>query len=258
MNSPLITLTTDFGEEDWFVGTMKGVILGINSGVRIVDITHQVPRGDMRAGAYALMASYRFFPLGTIHLAVVDPGVGSERRAIAALTPNGIFVGPDNGVLSWALHQETILEVRQLENMKWCKCPVSRTFHGRDIFAPMAAYLSLGKGFLNVGRKLRRIERLPWPQPARTKKGWRGEVLYIDRYGNCMTNLTATMAEETGGGSVRVARRRVRLGGFYQSVSAGEAVALVSSVGFVEIAINGGSAAQKLGVSVGTAVELRF
>lgn len=135
----IITLTTDFGLADWFVGSMKGVILGINPQARIVDITHDVPAGDIRAGAFALLASYRCFPRNTVHVAVVDPGVGSERAAIAVRTEEYFFVGPDNGVLSFALAHENVQEVRHLQNEMLFRTPVSNTFHGRDIFAPVAA-----------------------------------------------------------------------------------------------------------------------
>ncbi len=152
-----ITLTTDFGLGDWFVGTMRAVILGIHPRANVVDITHGIPPGDIRAGAFALMASCRFFPRGTVHVAVVDPGVGSRRRAIAVRSANHFFVGPDNGVLSWALGLEEIKTIRLLENPEYFLAPVSRTFHGRDIFAPVAAHLSRGLRASRLGRELREV-----------------------------------------------------------------------------------------------------
>jgi hypothetical protein len=159
----LITLTTDFGTRDWFVGTMKGVVLGIHPPATVVDLTHEIPPGDIRAGAFALMTACRFFPKGTVHVAVVDPGVGSRRRAIAVQTANSCFVGPDNGVLSWALMREKIKTIRLLENREFFLEPVSHTFHGRDIFAPVAAHLSRGVAVSRLGRELKDFVRLPWP-----------------------------------------------------------------------------------------------
>ena len=153
--SRIITLTTDFGTKDWFVGSMKGVILGIQPEVLVVDITHDVSSGDIRGGAFALAASYSFFARGTIHLAVVDPGVGSDRAAIAVQTADYLFIGPDNGVLSWALRQESIKSIRKLENEKLFLRSISHTFHGRDIFAPVAAHLSKGWPSRNWARPSR-------------------------------------------------------------------------------------------------------
>src|SRR5262245_32283700 len=184
-----ITLTTDFGTRDWFVGTMKGVILGIKPRARVVDITHEIAPGDIRGGAFALMASCRYFPKGTLHVAVVDPGVGSRRRAIAVRTANSILIGPDNGVLSWALRGETIQSIRQLENRRYFLEPVSRTFHGRDIFAPVAAHLSRGVALERLGRELHDLVRLPWPEPVKQREEIRGEIVYIDRFGNAITNI---------------------------------------------------------------------
>jgi len=165
----IVTLTTDFGTRDWFVGTMKGVMLGINPRADIVDLTHEIPAGDIRAGAFALMAGCHYFPKGTVHVAVVDPGVGGPRRAIAVQTNDYFFVGPDNGVLSWALAREQIKTVRQLEQRKYLLDSVSRTFHGRDIFAPVAAHLSRGPAIQRLGREVKDWVRLPWPQPKRSR-----------------------------------------------------------------------------------------
>src|SRR5215468_7695472 len=140
----ILTLTTDFGTRDWFVGAMKGVILKVNPRAVLVDLAHEIEPGDIRRGAFALAASYRFFPRGTIHVVVVDPGVGSARRAVAVQTSDYLFVGPDNGVLSAALRREKILAAHWLQNKKYFLKPVSHTFHGRDVFAPVAAQLSRG------------------------------------------------------------------------------------------------------------------
>ena len=155
----------------------------------MVDLTHDLPPGDIRGGAFALAASHRFFPKGTIHVAVVDPGVGSRRRAIAVQTAKGVFVGPDNGVLSWALAKEKVRAIHALENEAYFLQPVSRTFHGRDIFAPVAAHLSRGVPIQKLGPALKDFVRLDWPEPRVRRGGFEGEVVYIDRFGNAITNL---------------------------------------------------------------------
>ena len=191
----VITLTTDFGTRDWFVGTMKGVIASIAPRSTVVDLTHDLPPGDIRGGAFALAASHRFFPKGTIHVAVVDPGVGSRRKAIAVQTAKGVFVGPDNGVLSWALAKEKIRAIHALENEAYFLQPVSRTFHGRDIFAPVAAHLSRGVPIQKLGPALKDFVRLDWPEPRVRRGGFEGEVVYIDRFGNAITNLEGGLVE---------------------------------------------------------------
>ena len=254
----VITLTTDFGSQDWFVGTMKGVILGVNPKATLVDITHEIPPGDIRAGAFALMSSYRFFPKGTVHVAVVDPGVGSERKAIAVQTANYTFVGPDNGVLSFALANEKITDVRQLENNKYFLNPVSHTFHGRDIFAPIAAHLSGGVAVSNLGPKQKHIIQLPWPRPEISRNRISGEVIYVDRFGNAITNILNTCLAGMKEAEVFIAGKRAcRVKPFYQSVPAGKAVAVPGSSGFLEIAVNGGSAAQSLGIKIGNTLTIR-
>lgn len=258
LSPPLLTLTTDFGLQDPFVGVMKGVILARCPGACIVDLTHGLPPGDVRAGAFALLTAHRFFPPGTVHVAVVDPGVGSGRPAVAARTPAAFFLGPDNGLLSWALSRVEPVEVRRLENARLWLQPVSATFHGRDVFAPVAAYLAGGGRFETVGPRVTNWVRLPWPAPGKTSAGWRGEVVYVDRFGNAITNLPATaLAGPMSGACVQLpARRRVPLGAFYQAVPPGRSVAVPGSSGFVEIAINGGNAARALRLRVGTPVTL--
>jgi S-adenosylmethionine hydrolase len=256
----VITLTTDFGTSDWFVGTMKGVIASIAPQCMVVDLTHDLPPGNIRGGAFALAASHRFFPKGTIHVAVIDPGVGSRRRAIAVQTANGVFVGPDNGVLSWALAKEKPRAIHALENEAYFLQPVSQTFHGRDIFAPVAAHLSRGVPIQKLGPALKEFVRLDWPEPRVRRGGLEGEVVYIDRFGNAITNLEGRLLEGSGRASCEVhAKRRWNcpLKTFYQAVPPKRPVALVGSSGFLEIAVNGGSAERVLGLRIGTRVVLR-
>ena len=254
-----MTLTTDFGTGDWFVGTMKGVIASLAPRTTVVDLTHDLPPGDIRGGAFALAASHRFFPKGTIHVAVVDPGVGSRRKAIAVQTAKGVFVGPDNGVLSWALAGEKVRAIHALENEAYFLQPVSRTFHGRDIFAPAAAHLSRGLPIQKLGPALKNFVRLDWPEPRVRRGGVEGEVVYIDRFGNAITNLEGSLLEGSSRASCEVyAKRRwvCPLKTFYQAVAPKTPVALVGSSGFLEVAMNGGSAAKALSVRVGTRVVL--
>jgi S-adenosylmethionine hydrolase len=254
----LITLTTDFGTIDWFVGTIKGVILGINSKAKIVDVSHGVPACNIRAGAFALAAACRFFPKGTIHTAVVDPGVGSVRDAIAIKTERYFFVGPDNGVLSWALRNERIREVRALKNEKYFLPQISKTFHGRDIFAPVAAHLSRGVAIEKLGPS-KEFVRLDWPEPRTKGRGMEGEVIYIDSFGNAITNLDCGCLKQFSEGRLEIVVKGKRLCAIescYAAVRAGKAVAVVGSSGFLEIAVNGGSAARNLRLVLGTRVRV--
>ena len=240
---------------------MKGVIASIARRATVVDLTHQIPPGDVRAGAFALAASYRFFPKGTIHIAVVDPGVGSERKAIAVQTVDYFFVGPDNGVLSWALQREKIKSIRALENQSCFLKPVSRTFHGRDIFAPAAAHLSGGLTIEKLGPARKDFVRLEWPQTRQTRRAVQGEIVYVDRFGNLITNLDAAALIPNDRTVAHVFLRGKRLcpiAAFYQAVESGKPVGVLGSAGFLEIAVNGGNASKKLKLSVGSQVEVRF
>lgn len=256
----IITLTTDFATHDWFVGTMKGVILGIAPHATIVDITHEIPPGDIRAGAFALAASHRFFPKGTVHVAVVDPGVGSERRALAVQTANCFFVGPDNGVLSLALAREKIKSIRHLSNDAFFLKPVSRTFHGRDIFAPVAAHLSRGVAIKKLGPRLEDFVKLDWPRLRFRDGKIEGEIVRVDRFGNLITNIDAENLRVFGDKPCEVFAKRKRLcpiAPFYGAVRVGRPLAVLGSTGFLEIAINGASAADKFRLRVGDAISLR-
>jgi S-adenosyl-L-methionine hydrolase (adenosine-forming) len=256
----VITLTTDFGTRDWFVGTMKGVVAGISPEATVVDLTHDVLPGDIRGGAFALATSHRFFPKGTIHVVVVDPGVGSRRKAIAVRTTMGVFVGPDNGVLSWALAKEKMRAIRALENEAYFLKPVSMTFHGRDVFAPVAAHLSRGVPIQKLGPALKDFVCLGWPEPRKGRGGFEGEVVYIDHFGNAITNLEGGLLRGCSNATCEVHARRLRIcrvRTHYQAVAPRALVAVVGSSLFLEIAVNGGSAEEALGVRIGTRVVLR-
>jgi S-adenosylmethionine hydrolase len=251
----IITLTTDFGTRDWFVGSLKGVILDVNPGITIVDITHDIPAGDIRAGAFALLACYRCFPQNTVHVAIVDPGVGSRRPAIGVKTSRYLFVGPDNGVLSFAVACEQIVEIRRLDNAAYFRKPVSRTFHGRDVFAPVAAKLTQDIPFESLGEKLNDCLRLDWPQARSAGDGIHGEVMYIDHFGNAITNIE--WSGKSPGKVCVPGRLQCDIREFYQDAAPGQPLAVRGSSGFLEIAVNGGNAAQMFGLTPGNAVEVR-
>jgi len=246
-------MTTDFGLEDWFVGTMKGIVLDRAPQATIVDLCHGAPRGDIRAGAFALAMGCGYFPAGAVHLAVVDPGVGSERAAIAASSGRYYFVAPDNGLLCLALQREEGVVVRRIENEALRLPEVSRTFHGRDLFAPAAASLANGFPFEEVGPAFDDWIRLPMATPEREGERWRGEVAYVDRYGNAITNLPNALAV---GAREVVAREGAPVRDCYAAVSTGEPVAVAGSTGFIEIALNGGRAAERYGLRPGSPVSL--
>jgi len=239
---------------------MKGVILSIAPRAKMVDISHEIPGGDIRAGAFVLAASYRFFPRQTVHVAVVDPGVGSRRASIAVQTADCFFIGPDNGVLSLALSKEKIKSIHRLTNEKLFLQPVSQTFHGRDVFAPVAAHLCKGVDIGKLGPKQKDFVRLNWPSPRQRRGTIHGEVVYIDRFGNAITNIGSVVLTQLKQSSLAIFVKLKRLcpvKDFYQAVPTGKALGVVGSSGFLEIAVNGGSPAQKFGLKIGDAVEVR-
>jgi len=258
----VVTLTTDFGAGD-YVAAMKGVILDVSPRAMIVDLDHTIRAQDVRHGAYALFAATPFFPHG-IHVGVVDPGVGTERRAVAFLCDAGTFVGPDNGLLVPAATRATIREARHLTNTKLFRPGVSDTFHGRDIFAPVAGHLSLGVSAQKLGPVIHDYVRLDFGTPLVTKREVRGSVLTVDRFGNVITNIPRAEVESRApfGRSVRA-----HVGGYELEVTLlpayglgqiGELLATFSSTGFLEIARREGRAADHLGAAPGMPVAVQF
>lgn len=255
-----ITLITDFGWEDAYVAAMKGVILGLAPDVTLVDVSHQVPPQDILHASLLLEGILPYYPPQTIHLLVVDPGVGTQRRPIAIRTEQALFVGPDNGVLTPALDLPGEKVVVHLTESHFFRHPVSQTFHGRDIFAPVAAYLARGVPLETMGPAIRDPVRLPLPAPARAGEGiWLAEVIHVDRFGNCVTNLRATDLEgPSEEWTFEVAGRLLRgLKPTYAAVPEGALLALVGSTGRVEIAQRNGHAARSLGLSRGVRVVAR-
>jgi S-adenosylmethionine hydrolase len=261
MVNPLITLTTDFGATDHFTGTMKGVIYGIAPRARIVDITHEVEPFEVADAAFTIAQAYPFFPKKTIHVIVVDPGVGSARRPLLAEMAGQYFIAPDNGVLSmvFAAGGEKV-KVRHITADQFFLPQVSRTFHGRDIFAPAAAHLAAGITPAQFGKTVIDHLRLNIGQPTRTgKRNWTGMVLKVDHFGNLITNLhidefldIRTRPFELNVGLEKLTRLALT----FSEGNQGELFVIIGSSGYIEVAVNQGSAAKKLGCGAGSPVEL--
>jgi S-adenosyl-L-methionine hydrolase (adenosine-forming) len=244
----VIALLTDFGTRDYFVGAMKGVIYSINETAKIVDITHEISPQDVASAGFTLQACYRDFPPKTIFVTVVDPGVGSSRRAILVETKNYFFIAPDNGLLSRVLKAEADFRVFELTNKKFFAERVSRTFHGRDVFAPVAAYLSRGIAPDTFGSEIKDFVLTEENRPRKISDRFiEAEIIHIDRFGNLVTNLRAE--ELPAGFSVeingQVIKKQYR---FYAEAEEGEIFTIVGSAGFLEIAVFNGSAEKFLDV----------
>jgi S-adenosylmethionine hydrolase len=278
-HTPLITLTTDFGTADGYVGTMKGVILGIAPDARLVDLSHAIAPQDVREAAFMLYTAYRFFPAHTVHLVVVDPGVGSARRAVALRTPVGTFVGPDNGVFGYVMAREPVEALVELADPRYRLPRVSQTFHGRDVFAPAAAHLAARVPIADLGPEVSDPVTLPLPRLEVAAGNIVGEVWHVDRFGNVVTSIgelawagdelvcepalgkapdtgcriaAANATVEVAGQTIAGVRRA------YAQVAPGEVLALVGSGGHLEIAVREGSASEKLEVHPGDEVVLKY
>ncbi len=269
-------MTTDFGLQDPYVGVMKGVALSVNPGVQIIDLTHQIRPQNVAQAAFVLGSSYRFFPPGAIHVVVVDPGVGTDRNALLLLTPHGRFLAPDNGVLSHVLREyldeppgqsgqvdvPAVLAAYRLTNPQYWLHPVSRTFHGRDVFAPAAAHLSLGVRPDDFGEPISRLSWLPSPRPVRLGNAIHGEIINVDHFGNLVTNVPAPMLEGSSGIDLKIRGRVIQ--GLSHTFHGGPEssndglVALVGSHGYLEAAVRDGSAALTLSADLGDPVEVRL
>lgn len=258
--SPVITLLTDFGLKDYFVGAMKGVILGVNPKARIVDVTHEIPEHDIEVAAFTILAVASSFPSGTIHLAVVDPGVGSSRKPLLILSGGQFFVGPDNGLFSYVMEDGAV--VYELTNTDYFRQPLSQTFHGRDVFAPVAAALSSGIKPHTLGKRIEEWVTLPSLKPKKLRDGLEARVVHIDRFGNCITNLSRNdVRAEDIGSSVRLRVGPVRIRSFrsfYGEKTQDEdgPFAIWGSAGFLEISVENRSAAELLKVKRGEKVRV--
>ena len=260
--SRVVTFTTDFGLSEPFVGIMHGVVLNIHPETTIVDISHAVPSYDVLDGAWTIAQAYRFFPPRTVHVVVVDPGVGSRRRPIIVETDDYVFVAPDNGVLSLVEARESKFSVRHITAERYFLQPVSQTFHGRDIFAPVAGWLSKGVAPAEFGPEVTDFVRLPLPAVERIgDNSLRGVVLKVDKFGNLITNISeqdapALFATLPPVASVLICEAIARLRHSYAEGEDGEVFAIVGSSGYLEISARQASAAEKLGAGVGTLVGI--
>jgi S-adenosylmethionine hydrolase len=257
---PVIALLTDFGTVDHYAGTMKGVMLGICPDATIVDISHDVPAHDVMAGALELAAAYKYFPAGTIFVAVVDPGVGSARRGLAADTGDYRFVAPDNGVLTLVLRESPPKKVVELTERRYARPTVSRTFEGRDRFAPAAAWLAKGTQLPALGRPVNDVQKLDVPAPEVAADAIRGVVVRVDRFGNLVTNIDRKNVERFGaGGAIAIdagGHRIARLVATYAELPADGVGALFGSTDHLELAAPSASAAARLGLSRGAGVTV--
>jgi S-adenosylmethionine hydrolase len=255
----IITLTTDFGTSDGYVGTMKGVILSIALDVTLVDITHEIAPQNVRQAAYVLHASAPYFPSGTIHLAVIDPGVGSQRRALVIRTSDGFLVGPDNGLFALFLADEPGAECHAITQPAFMRPHISATFHGRDVFAPVAAHLASGVNLDLLGPRVSDPVTFPIPKPAQQPDGsWLGHVLYADHFGNLVTSLTDDLLAHIHQAEISIGQRRIAgIKRTYAQAAPGDLIALVGSSGHVEISVVNGNAAQSLGLGPDSPLALR-
>jgi len=254
----MITLTSDFGLNDPYVAEIKGVILTINPNAKIIDITHGVEKFSIRMGAFMLASAAPYFPKGTTHLAIVDPGVGTERRAILIQTKQGFFVGPDNGILVLATQAQGIEHIHQLTNQKFMLPKVSSTFHGRDVFAPAAAYLDEGVKPSEFGPEINDAAMPEFVSIERRNGSLIGEVLHIDGFGNIITNISEKHLPQNQAIKVKLPDNSLNIafGQTYAQAKPDEPIALIGSHGFLEIALNQDSAAERFHVKVGDKIEV--
>ncbi len=244
--SGIITLTTDFGESDPYVAMMKGVILFINPDAKIIDITHQIPAGSIQEGGLIIKESYKYFPSGTVHVGIVDPGVGGKRRPITVLTGNHFFVGPDNGLFSSIIETQGHTDIIHLKEKRYWMHKISPTFHGRDIFAPVAAHLSLGVNPFLLGEKIDNPTTLSYPSPSKKNSDLVGEVIRVDHFGNLITNITKEHLSPFLKSKVLIIKigslTLKKISTTYNDVPEGQPLALIGSSNLLEIAVNMGRA----------------
>jgi S-adenosyl-L-methionine hydrolase (adenosine-forming) len=261
--SHIITLTTDFGLNDHFVGTMKGVIHGINADAQIVDICNSVQSFDILEGALTIAQSYRYFPVDTINMVIIDPGVGSARRPILVTTEKHRFVAPDNGVLSLVYDREERISVRHITSDHYFLQPTSKTFHGRDIFAPVAAWLSKGVDPAKFGEEITDFARFTMPRPKKiSDTEIKAVVMKVDKFGNLITNITPEDVPQLFGENPPAFKLSVGKGevtsllGTYAEGAAGQAFAIIGSMGYLEVSANRAFAAQMVAANKGSEVTL--
>ena len=262
MKRPIISLLTDFGSSDHYVGAMKGVILGICPDAQLVDISHEITPYAITEGAFTLSQAWTCFPAGTIHLVVVDPGVGSSRRPILVEAAGHYFVGPDNGGFTMVYEAVPEYNVREITASRYFGQPVSRTFHGRDIFSPVAAHVGSGVAASEFGDPIKDFQQLTLAEPIQTAPNtWQGRILKIDRFGNVITNFSSKtwLRLATGPFELRIGTTRVtRMAATYVEAPLQNLFFIIGSSGFLEISLNQGSAAKSTAARAGDAIELRL
>ncbi len=266
IQKPIITLLSDFGITDSYVAEMKAVIISINPKATLIDITHQIPKYDTKIGSYILAKAVEYFPKGTIHLAVIDPEVGSSRRPIILEAKNATLVGPDNGLLIPAAEKLGLKNVYKIENRRYMNPEISSTFHGRDIFAPAAAFISLGEKPSDFGKKITSYVKPSFICPKISEHIVEGEIIYIDRFGNLVTNIKLEniknkLSKKESKFKVYIENKKqisLNLSEIYCEVPVGAILALTGSGGFIEISANRMSAAEKLKAEVGMKVKFKF
>lgn len=258
--SVLVTLTTDFGNRDPYVAAMKGVVWGAAPGCCILDLSHEIAPHNILEGALFLASALPYFPRKTIHVAVVDPGVGTSRRPIVVSAEGQMVVCPDNGLLTLYTRQHPLVEARVITNPRFMGEQISPTFHGRDIFAPTAGRLACGAAPAEVGEQIDEIKLLDIPIPIRDENRCiRGQVIHIDRFGNLITNIHRSIVGDAPPQGVRAQEHRFEnLRETYGDVASGEPLALFGSFDYLEIAVNQGDAASQLGLARGDMIEVVF
>jgi hypothetical protein len=255
----IITLLSDFGWQDVYVGVMKGAIACINSQLQIIDLTHDIPPQNIAAARFCLLNAYPYFPAETVHVAVVDPGVGSQRRGIAIQLAEGFLVGPDNGLFSGVLSLSPPLAIVELNNPDYWRTPnPSNTFHGRDIFATVGAHLASGVSLSSLGNRIepQSLVNLSFPEAIATPTTITGCIQYSDRFGNLITNIPGNTVTDSSW-SIIINQEIIPTGKTYSDVAIGELIALVGSHGWIEIAVNSGSAKAKLSMDLGDTVVIQ-
>ena len=258
MPNNIVALLTDFGLQDVYVGVMKGVIAKINPRLSVIDLTHNIPPQDIIAARFALLNAYRYFPDNTVYVAVVDPGVGSDRRGVAIQFPQGFLVGPDNGIFTGILDASPGIKAVKLNNSKYWLTPnPSQTFHGRDIFVPVGAHLAEGVALESLGEaiSLESLVTLPLPALQVTATAITGCIQYCDRFGNLISNIPVDLISDRDW-TIAIANQKIPSAKTYSDVAKGEPLTLVGSHGYVEIAVNGGSAREQLKLTVGEIILL--
>ena len=256
----IVTLLTDFGRQDVYVGVMKGVIATVNPSLKVIDLTHEIPPQNIIAGRFCLLNAYPYFPQNTVHIAVVDPGVGSQRRGVAIALEDGFLVCPDNGLCSGILEVKSAIAAVELTNSEYWRIPSpSYTFHGRDIFAPVGAHLASGVALEALGTKIELDSLVKLSLPPLQTNGSQiiGCIQYIDYFGNLITNILGNSVKNKSWQAI-VNNRAITSGSTYSDVESGKAIALVGSHGWIEIAVNGGNAQKKLQLTKENKIKIKF